>query len=143
MTRDTFMPENGPRVLYCGADVKVFALRIVSRDEVKTARVFVIDAGRVHETTGTGGLEGFWKLPDIKRSDVIRNRDQPIRFQEVDHFLLTTFVRLQERLLILWDVLTPRWIGISQRRIGKQRLQGAIPSQFRLAQHFNVVRFER
>src|SRR4030095_8997595 len=141
MTRDTFMPENGPRVLYCGADVKVFALRIVSRDEIKTARVFVIDAGRVHETTRTGGLEGFWKLPDIKRADVIRNRDQPIRFQEVDHFLLTTFIRLQERLLILGVVVSLRGLRTSRGGIGNQSPQGAIPSQFRLAQHFYVVRF--
>src|SRR4030095_1124384 len=143
MARYTFVHENGAWVFNSRSDVEVLALGVVSGNEVKTARVFVIDAGRVHKTTRTGWLEGFRKLPDIKRTEVIRNRNQPMRLQEVDHFFLTTFVGLQECLLVRGDVLTPRGIRIGERRIRKECLQGAITSQLRLAQHFNVSSLER
>ena len=57
MTGYTFMPKDGARILNCGSDVEVFALRIVSGNEVKTARVFVIDAGGFMKPPGLVGLK--------------------------------------------------------------------------------------
>ena len=73
MTGYTFMPEDRPRILNRSSDVEILTLRIVSGNEVEAAWIFVIDAGRVHETTRTGGLEGLGSLADIERTDVIRN----------------------------------------------------------------------
>ena len=59
MPRDSFVAENRARVFDGGADVEVLALRIVSRNEIETSWVLVVNAGRIHEAARTRGLESF------------------------------------------------------------------------------------
>src|SRR5437879_1138991 len=108
MSRNTFMSEDGPRVLDRGANIKVLRLRIVRRDEIKTGRVLVVNAGRIHETAGVGWLECFRQLPNLKRAEVIGQRYQIVFLQEIDHLLLATFVGFQERGLVGRNVRATR-----------------------------------
>src|SRR5216684_6982101 len=87
MARDSFVSENWPRIFDGGADIKILRLRIVCWNEIKAGRVFVVNAGRIHETAGTGWLERFGQLPNLKRAEIIRQRDQIVLLQEIDHFL--------------------------------------------------------
>jgi hypothetical protein len=64
------MTQNGPRIFDGGADIKVLARRIVGRNEIEAARIFVIDAGRIHKAAGTGRLEGFGQLANLKPTEI-------------------------------------------------------------------------
>src|SRR5438876_7140535 len=83
MSWNTFMAEDGPRVLDRGANIKVLRLRIVRRDEIKTGRILVVNAGRIHKTAGTGRLECFRQLPNLKRAKIIGQRDQIVFLQKI------------------------------------------------------------
>ena len=86
------------------ANVKVFRLRVVGRDEEKAAVIFIVNSGGIHEPSGTGWFERIRKLPNIKRSDMRGHSYQPVVLEETDHFSLTTFISLQESILIRGNV---------------------------------------
>ena len=44
VSRDSFVPEDRPRIFDRGANVEILRLRIVSRDEIEAAGVFIVDA---------------------------------------------------------------------------------------------------
>src|SRR5713226_2193713 len=77
---DSFVTENRARVFDRRANIKVTALGIVSGNEIEAAVVFIIDAGRVHEAAGAGGLERFWQLPNFKAAEIRRQRDELVLF---------------------------------------------------------------
>src|SRR6266536_5008369 len=115
MSRNAFVAEDGPRIFDGGADVEVAALRVVGRDEKESAVVGIVDARRVHEAAGTRRLERLRKLANEKRSDVIGNRDQPLLFEELDHFLFAALIRLERSLLIGGYVFRALRIRIGER----------------------------
>src|ERR1700738_1500760 len=117
VSRDSFMAENRPRVFNGRADIEVFALRIVSGNEIETARVLVVNAGRIHEAAGAGWLERLGQLPDFKVTEIRREGDQLVLFEEADHFRLATFVGFQKIVLIFWDRSCSLRIWIGQRGI--------------------------
>ena len=131
------MPENRPRIFDRRANVKILRLRIVGRNEKEAGRIFVVNAGRIHETAGAGRLERFRQLPNLKRPEIIGHRDELLFLQEIDHLLLAAFVRFQERRLVRRNVRAARRIGIGQFRIGQQRFEGAITRQLRATDHFH------
>src|SRR5205823_3153334 len=57
VSRDSFMSENRSRIFDRRADIKIAAVRVVGRDEVEAAVVFVVEARRIHEAARTGRLE--------------------------------------------------------------------------------------
>jgi hypothetical protein len=116
---NSFMAQDRSWIFYCRPDVEVSRLRIISRDEIETARVFVINARRIHEAAGTGRLECFGKLTNREWPQVIRNRNQLVRLKEIDHLLLTAFVSFEEGLLVCGYVLAACRVRISERRIRK------------------------
>ena len=54
MSRNAFVSEDRPRIFNCGADIKVLRLRVISRNKEKTGRILVVNAWRIHESSGTG-----------------------------------------------------------------------------------------
>src|SRR5215469_14730511 len=90
MAGDTFVPEDGSGILDGSSNIKVFRLRIVGWDEKETGRIFVVNAGRIHEPARTCRLERFRQLPDLKCAKVIWQRHQIVFLQEVDHIRFTT-----------------------------------------------------
>src|SRR5207248_1071532 len=100
MARNSFVPENRPWILNCGADVKVLRLRIVSWNEIEAGWILIINTRRVHKTARTGWLERVWQLTNLKWSEVIRQGNEMSISQKLNHFLLATFVGFKERLLI-------------------------------------------
>src|SRR6266446_9896697 len=97
---DSFMAQDRTRVLYGRANVKVFRLRVVSGNEIETAVVFIINAGRIHKAAGARRLERLGQLPDFKSSEIRRQSNEMVSFQEVNHLGLAAFISLQERGLI-------------------------------------------
>src|SRR6266542_3210028 len=87
MTRNAFVSEDGPRIFDGGADVKVAALRVVGRNEIKAGRIGIVDPRRVHESAGARGLERFGKLTDLEAAHVGRDRHQAVRTQKVSELL--------------------------------------------------------
>src|SRR6185436_20069055 len=96
VTGDALVSKDRPRIFDRRANVKVLALRVVGRNEVEAGRIFVVNAGRIHETAGAGRLECFGKLPDLKLPEVRRKRDQLVLFQESNHFRLPALVRFEK-----------------------------------------------
>src|SRR5205807_1332639 len=82
MAGNSFMAEDRARVFDRGADVEIFRLGAVSRDEVKARRILVVNAGRIHETAGTGWLESFGQLPDLEAAQIIGQRHELTPLQE-------------------------------------------------------------
>src|SRR5207253_96202 len=76
MTGDSFVTQNWPRIFDRRANVKILRLRIVSRNEIETGRILVVNTGRIHETAGTGRLERFGQLPNLKSTEIIGDRDE-------------------------------------------------------------------
>src|SRR6202022_2983540 len=76
MPRDSFVSENRPRFLDRCPTIKVLRLRVVTWNEKETGRIFIVNAGRVHETAGAGWLECIRQLTNLKRAEIIRQRDQ-------------------------------------------------------------------
>ena len=93
MPGNALVSEDWPRVFNRCANVKVLRLRIVSRDEKKAGWIFVVNAGRIHETARAGRLKRLGQLPNLKWTKVIRQRHKIVLFQEADHFCLAAFVR--------------------------------------------------
>src|SRR5947208_15503977 len=112
MAWNTLFAKDGRRVFNCRANVKVFRLRSVSRNEIKTGRVLIVNTGWIHETAGTRWFECFRQLSNLKRAKVIRQRHEMMLLQKTDHFLLATLIRFQERCLIRWNASAARRIRI-------------------------------
>src|SRR5260370_13364628 len=100
MPGNAFVTEDWARVFNRRANVKVFRLRIVSRNEIKTGRVLIVNTGWIHETAGTGWFECFRQLSNLKRAQIIRQGHEVVFLQKTDHFLLATLIRFQERCLV-------------------------------------------
>src|SRR5712664_4064650 len=83
MSGDPFVPEDGARIFDGRADVEVAALRVVRGDEEEAAVVGVVESRRIHEAARTGRLEGFRKLANDERSDVVGDGDEPFLFEEI------------------------------------------------------------
>src|SRR5436189_5621010 len=98
------MTEDGPRIFDGRSDIKVLARRIVGGNEIEAARIFVVNAGSVHEAAGTGWFERLRQLPNFKFTQVRRKRHKLFVFQETDHLDLTTLIRLQNYGLVLGNV---------------------------------------
>src|SRR5437588_12760937 len=93
VARNSFMTQNRPRIFDRRADVKILRLRIVSWNEKETDRVFVVNAGRIHETARTRRLERVGQLPNFEAAKIIWDGDELMFLQEIDHLRLATFVR--------------------------------------------------
>src|SRR5258705_3182195 len=133
VARYPLVAEDGSGIFYGCANVEVFALRVVSRNEIEATIVLIVNAGRIHEAPGTGWLKRLGQLANLKAAELCRHGYQIILLQEGHHFSQTTLVRLQKRFLIFRDVLAARRIGIGQRRIRQPRLERTVPRQLRLA----------
>src|SRR5216684_4418182 len=92
VARNSFVTENRARVFDGRANIKVTALGIVGGNEIKARIVLVVNAGRVHETAGTGGLERFGQLANFKAAEIRRQRNEMILLQETNHLSFATFV---------------------------------------------------
>ena len=75
MSWDSFMTKDRPRIFDRRANIKVFRLRIIGRKEKKPGRIFVVNAGRIHETTRAGWFKGIRQLPNLKWAEIIGQRD--------------------------------------------------------------------
>src|SRR5437870_12171502 len=135
----SLVTEDRSGIFYRRANIEVFALRVVRRNEIETTIVFIIDAGWIHEAAGAGWLEGFGKLANLKPAQVGRHSDQPIGLQKIYHLGETAFVCFQKGLLVRGNVFAARWIRIGQRWIGQQRLECAVARQLSLAQHLDLL----
>src|SRR2546421_11386449 len=93
MSGNAFMTEDWTRIFDRRANIKVFRLRIVGRNEKEAGGIFVINTGRIHETPRAGWLESVGQLSNLKRTEIIRQRNEVVFFQEIDHFLLATLIR--------------------------------------------------
>ena len=80
MSWNAFVSEDRPRIFNCRANIEVLRLRIVGRNEKETGGIFVVNARRIHETTGAGWLERFRQLSNLKRTEIIRQRDKSVVF---------------------------------------------------------------
>src|SRR6266567_1124212 len=100
MAGNTLMPKDWPRVFNRCPNVKVFRLRIVSRNEIETGRVLIVNTGWIHETAGTRWFECFRQLSNLKRAKIIGQGHEVVFLQKADYFLLATLIRFQERCLI-------------------------------------------
>src|SRR5947207_736517 len=112
MSGNSFVTEDRPRIFNRGANIKILRLRIVRWNEIKTGRVLVVNARRIHEATGAGWLERVRQLANLKRAEIIWQRYEVVLLQKVDHFRLAALVRLQKRCLIERNVRAPCGIGI-------------------------------
>src|SRR6476620_826756 len=83
---DSFVTQDWPRVFDGRANVEVLTLRIVSRNEIKAARVLIVDAGRIHKAAGAGRFESCGQLADFEMAQISRQRDQLVVPEEADHF---------------------------------------------------------
>src|SRR5947209_20344614 len=94
MTGDSFVTQNRSRILDRCSNIKILRLRVVSRDEIETGRVFVVNARRIHKTARAGRLERFRQLPDLKRTEIIWQANEIMFLQEINHLSLTAFISL-------------------------------------------------
>src|SRR6266487_5443118 len=111
MSRNSFVPEYRSRLFDRCANVKILRLWIVSRNEIKTGWVFVVNARWIHKTSGAGRLKRIVQLPNLKPAEIIGQRDQMVFLQEIDNLLFATLVRFQERRLIGRNVRAACRIG--------------------------------
>src|SRR6266478_6974588 len=109
MSGNTFVTEDRSRVFNRRANIKIFRLWIVGRDEKESGWVFVVNARRIHKAARAGWFERFRQLPDLKRAEIIWQGHKTVLFQKADHFCLATFVRFQERFLIRRDLRGAFW----------------------------------
>src|SRR5438552_18465545 len=68
--RNAFMSEDRSWIFDRGANIKIRRLWIVSRDEIETGRVLVVNARGSHEPARTGRLERSGQLPDSTRTEI-------------------------------------------------------------------------
>src|SRR5207245_5761129 len=92
VARNSFVAQNRPRIFDRRADVKILGVGVVSQNKKESHRVFVINAGGIHETARTRRLERVRQLSNLKWSEVIRDGDELMFLQEIDHLSLTIFV---------------------------------------------------
>ena len=90
------MPQDRSRIFDGGADVEVLRLRIVGRNEIEAGRVLVVNSGRIHEAAGTSRLERFRQLPDLKWAEIIRQGDELMLLQKINHLLFAAFIGFQK-----------------------------------------------
>ena len=76
MSWDSLMAQNRSRIFDRSTDIKILRCRVVGWDEIKSCWIFVVNTRRIHEATGAGWLERFWQLPDLKRAEIIGQRDE-------------------------------------------------------------------
>src|SRR5438094_6223701 len=88
MAGNTLMPKDWSRVFNRGADIKIFRLRIVSRNEEETARILIVNTGGINETAGTRWFKCFWKLPNLERAKLTGQLPELVFVQKADLFLL-------------------------------------------------------
>ena len=143
VTRNSFVTQDRPRIFDRRANVKILRLRIVSWDEKETHRVFVVNAGWIHETAGAGRLKRVRQLPNLKWPEIIGNRDQIVFLEKINHLGLPAFVSFQKRFLVRRNVSRAFRIGIGQLRIGQECFQRAIARVFYSPDHFHFARIER
>src|SRR5438045_8601158 len=117
------MSENRSRIFDRGADIKIAAVRVVGRDEVEAAVVFVVEARRIHEAARTGRIECVGKLLDEKWAEVVGKCDEILVAEKFDHLLFARLIRGEERLMIGGGAGGAFRIGISERWIGQQRFE--------------------
>src|SRR5467141_199834 len=91
---DAFMSKDRSRIFDRGANIKILRLRVVSRDEIETGRVFVVNARGIHKTARAGRLERFQQLPDLKRTEIIWHANEIMFLQEINHLGLAAFISL-------------------------------------------------
>ena len=120
------MPQYWAWVLDCRAQIKVFRLRVVGRNEKETGRVFIVNTGRIHKTAGTGRLECLRQLSNLKLAKIIRDGDDLMRLQKIDHLLLAALIRFQERFLIRWNILGTGRVRVGHGWIGQQCFERAV-----------------
>src|SRR5204862_8354114 len=114
MAGNTLMPKDWPRIFNRRANVKVFRLRIVSRNEEETGRIFIVNTGWIHETARTRWFKCFWQLSNLERAKIIGQRHEIVFLQKADHFMLADLIGFQERCLIRRNVRAAHLVGISQ-----------------------------
>src|SRR5690349_18483617 len=107
MSGNAFMTKDRSRIFNCCPDIKVLRVRVISRDEIKAGRVFVIKSGRIHKTSRARRLKSFRQLSYFKLSEVVRQSDKVMVLQELNHLCFATLISLKERSLIRWNVLAP------------------------------------
>src|SRR3954468_9333627 len=112
------MAENWSGIFDRRADVEIFRFRIVGWDEVKAGRIFVVNAGWIHETARARRLECFGQVSNFKFAKTIRQTNELMILEKFDHLRLPTLIRFQERGLNRRNVLTAGGVWISQRWIG-------------------------
>src|SRR5689334_9570883 len=92
MSGNAFVTENWPRVFDRGADVKVAALRIVRRNEIKSRRIGIVNSRRIHEAAGTRRFESFGQLTNLEPAHVRGNRHEMIRAKKISELFESYFV---------------------------------------------------
>src|SRR6266478_9526640 len=112
MSGNAFVPKDWPGVFNRCANIEILRVWIVRRNKKEPGWIFIVNAGGIHEAARAGGLERLGQLSNLKRPEVIRQRDKIVVLQKTDHFCLATFVRFQERALVRRDVRGALWIGI-------------------------------
>src|SRR5258707_5531866 len=112
MSWNTFVSQNRSWVFNCCANIKLLRSRIVGGNEKESGWILVVNTGRIHETAGAGWLEGLGQLSNLKRTEIVGQRNKIVFLQEADHFCFATFVRFQERFLIGRNVSSPFRIRI-------------------------------
>src|SRR5436190_19872344 len=107
------MPEDWSWIFNRCANIKILRIGIVGGNEKEPRWIFVVNTGRIHETTRAGRLKRFGQLSNFKRPKIVRQGDKIVFLQEADHFSFTAFVGFQERFLIGWNASSPFriWIG--------------------------------
>src|SRR6058998_91160 len=143
MSGNSFVSQNWAWIFNRRADIKILRLWIVSRNEKEPGRVFVVNAGRIHESSRAGRLERVRQLSNLKRAKIIRQRYKIVLLQEADHFCFATFVRFQERFLVRRDVLGAFWIGIGQFWIREKSLERTVTSELGAPNHLHLRGVER
>src|SRR5207248_10242633 len=88
MAGNTLMPKDWPRIFNRRANIKVFRLRIVSRNEEETGRILIINTGWIHETAGTRWFKCFWQLSNLERAKIIGQRHEIVFLQIAYLFIL-------------------------------------------------------
>src|SRR4051794_11615227 len=97
MSGNSFMSQDRPGIFNRRADVEILRLRIVGGNQIETGRVFIVKAGRIHETAWTRWLERLRQLSNLKLPEVFRQPNELPIFQELDHLRFAIFVSFQER----------------------------------------------
>src|SRR3989442_9617808 len=94
------MGKDRPRVLDRSPDIEIPALRVVGRDEIKSARIAIVDAGWIHEAARARRFESLRQLPDGKYAEIRRQGDQAFFLQKADDLCQAAFIGAEKFLLV-------------------------------------------